>query len=216
MKSAFLLLTIVLIIPLKAEEQKPPMTRIEFCNTSPEISADSFGAKPKILYIAGTTYSRCEEQPDPKEGIHALLICSEPNIWMVNLYPGVAEHIVDGGPTYNTHHPILPPDTLKEFSSLEFGKEIKFFHDHKANPVAEQSLDGIQSKASELKLEGYRLVLFVRSDTERPFRLDVFKDDKPYLSVRYLSYQTDLTFNPDLFKPPVGVIITESKQNNAK
>ena len=215
MKRTVLILT-AFIAHLVAAEPKPPMTRIEYRAISPKIPADSFAAKPKIQYIAGTTYSRTEEQPDPAEGIHGLIVCAEPDIWMVNLFPRTAQHIVDPGPTFITHHNILDRDAPKEFASLEFGKEIEFFRSHHAAPLEAQSLDGQRCEVSEFKHESYRIVLFVRADTRKPFQLDVFRDDKAFFSIRYLSYQTDIPFDAALFKPPAGITITEAKPSNTK
>ena len=210
------LILLLFIAHLVAAEPKPPMTRIEYRGISPKTPADSFGAKPKILYIAGTTYSRTEEQPDPPEGIHGLIVIAEPDIWMVNLIPRTAQHIVDPGPTFNTHHNILDREAPKEFSPFEFGKEAEFFRSHHATPLTAQTLDGQRCEVSELRHESYRIVLFVRTDTHKPFYLDVFRDDMPFFSIRYLSYQTNLPFDPALFKAPAGVTITEAKQSNIK
>lgn len=98
------LIVVVFIARLVAAEPNLPMTRIEYRGISPKTPADSFGAKLKVPYIAGTTYSRIEEQFDPAEGIHGLIVVAEPDIWMVNLFPRIAQHIVDSGPTFITHH----------------------------------------------------------------------------------------------------------------
>jgi hypothetical protein len=216
MKIACLLLVFVAIAQLHAADPKPPLTRIEYRNISPEIQPDSFAAKPKILYIGGTTYSRTEEQPDPPLGIHGLIVVAEPDIWMVNLIPRIAQHIVDPGPTFNTHHNILDRNAPKEFSTFEFGREVEFFRSHHATSLAPQSLDGQRCETSEFRHMDYRIVLFTRADTQKPFHLDVFRDDKPYFSIRYLTYDTNLPFEPELFKPPTGVKIVEAKPSNSK
>ena len=41
--------------------------------------------------------------------------------------------------------------------------------------------------------------------------MDFTKGGKPDFSIRYLSYETDLPFDPSLFEPPPGLKITESK-----
>jgi len=211
MKITLLLIFLACAAQLPAAEPKPLMTRIECRKISPKIPADSFGAKPTILYIAGTTYSRTEEQPDLPAGIHGLIVCAEPDIWMVNLIPRAAQHIVDPGPTFIIYHNILDRKAPKEFSSLEFGKEIEFFRSNHATPLEAQSLDGQRCEVSEFKHESYRIVIFVSADTHKPFHLDVFRDDKAFFSIRYLSYQTELPFEPALFKPPAGITITEAK-----
>ena len=205
-------LLLVLILDLKAQETKPSMTRIEFCNISPQINADSFGAKPKIQYIAGETYSRCEEKPDPKEHIHGLIICAEPNIWMINLYTGMGNHIIDPGPTYVAHHNILPPDAPKVFSSLEIGKEMTWFRSQNAKEIGEQQINGKKCQEFEVSIDNYRLVLLVGTENQKPLRIDIFKDDQLYESLKYLSYETGLPFDPILFAPPVGIVINDQKQ----
>jgi hypothetical protein len=80
---------------------KPPVTRIVTRYLSPVIQPGSFGAKPKTLYIASDGYSRTEEEPDPEQGVHGLIIVSEPDVWMINLFDHTGRHIVDPGPTYN-------------------------------------------------------------------------------------------------------------------
>ena len=216
MKTAVLLFVLASVVQLHAEEPKPTMTRIEYRNISPEIETNSFAAKPKILYIAGTTYSRTEEQPDPALGIHGLIVISEPDVWMVNLIPRTARHFVDPGPSLIVHHNILKRDAPKEFSSLEFGKEIEFFRTHHATLLPQQSLDKQRCEVSEVRSDNYRTVLFTRTDTKQPFHLDVYRDDKPNFSIRYLSYQVCLPFEPELFKPPTDVKVVEAKVKNTK
>ena len=74
---------------------------------SPEVPGDSFAAKPKIMYRAGTRYCRTEEVPDPEHGIHGLMIFNEPDVWMVNLLGKTTQHYVDPGPTFNCRMPIF-------------------------------------------------------------------------------------------------------------
>lgn len=219
MKSTVLILIVVISIlmaQLVAAQPNPPMTRIEFRIISPEIPADSFAAKPKIYYIAGKTYSRAEEQPDPSEHVHELIVCAEPDIWMINLFSHTAQHIVDPGPSFIVHHKIFEQDSPKEFSSLEFGMEVDYFRSHHAAVLKARALDGQRCEVSEFKYQNCRAVLFIRQDTRKPFHLDVFKDGKALFSIRYVSFKTNLAFDPALFKPPTGLTITEAKVNNTK
>jgi hypothetical protein len=82
MKISFQILAALFFCPFsQTGAANPPMTRIVSRFFSPEIKPDSFAAKPKILYIAGTSYSRTEEEPDPEQHLHALLIANEPDVW---------------------------------------------------------------------------------------------------------------------------------------
>ncbi len=213
---ATLLTVFVAIAQLNAENPKQLLTRIECRYISPEIQPESFAAKPKIFYIGGTTYFRAEEQPDPPLGIHGLIVITEPDIWIVNLITHTAQHSIDPGPTFNIHHPIFDHNAPKEFSTLEFGRESEFFSSHHATSLPPRSLEGQRCEASEFTYADYRIVLYTRVETQKPFHLDVFRDDKPYFSYRYLSYETDLPFDANLFRPPNGIRIVEAKPSNSK
>jgi hypothetical protein len=210
------ILLIGFIAQFAQAETGPPMTKIEYRGISPKRLPGSFGAKPVVLYIAGTTYSRTEEQPDPEQGIHGLIVCAEPDIWMINLIGRKGQHIVDPGPTFVTHHNILDRQAPQVFSTLEFGKELEFFQSRHASKLKEQLIEGQSCQVSEFSHENIKVVLFVRSDTGKPFHLDVFKDDQVYFSIRYLNYQTGLPFDPALFTPPGDVTISEARPNNSR
>jgi hypothetical protein len=189
---------------------KPGVTKIVSRFISPQIPPDSFAAKPKTFYIAGDSYSRVEEEPDAANGIHGLIIISEPDSWMINLFDHTGRHIVDPGPTFIVHHNILGREAPKEFASFEFGKEITFMRTHKAASLASRVIDGSRCEGSEFKYDAYRIVLYTTSDTRVPFQLEVYKDGKLDFEVRYVSYQTHLPFDASLFKPPSGITIEEA------
>lgn len=209
----FTLFILSLAGQLRAAEEKPAMTRIEYRRMSPNIAPDSFPAKPVVLYRAGKTYLRSEEQADEKGGIHELIICAEPDIWMINLIPRTGTHIVDPGPSYDVHHNILPRDAPEFFASFEYGMETDFFRDQHAKQLETRAIDGQKCDVSELSDSGYRLVLFANPDTHLPLHLDIFKEGKPHFSIRYLSYKQAIPFDADLFKPPADVKLTEAKSN---
>ena len=136
----------------------------------------SFAAKPKVMLRAGTKYCRVEEQPDPEHGIHGLMIVNEPDVWMVNLASNSAEHIVDGGPTFNCRMPVvfadlvskLPEDQAKQISELEFGHELEYFKNHVANPRPGPISQGKQTVAYLLSFGDIKLALFTWGTPERP------------------------------------------------
>ena len=82
-----------------------------------------------------------------------------------------------------------------------------------ASPIHQKVWPTIENT---LKHKNYRTVLLIRQDTHKPFHLDVFKDGNALFSIRYVSYKTNLAFDPALFKPPTGLTITEAKVNNTK
>jgi len=211
MKKFALILFCLLAPYIAVAEANPSMTKIEYRYISPQIPPNSFGAKSTILYIAGTSYSRSEEQPDPEQGIHGLIVTSGPDVWMINLFDKTGQHIVDPGPTFITHHNIMRLDAPKEFMSLEFGKELSFFHNHNTTKLKEQLLDGQLCEGLEFKYQDYRLVLFVQKVTQKPFQLDIFKNGENIFAIKYISYGTNLPFQATLFHPPANIKITEAK-----
>jgi hypothetical protein len=212
MKVTFQIILALLLCQLsRGGAVNPPMTRIVSRSIGPEIQPGSFASKPKTLYIAGNSYSRTEEEPDPKEGIHGLLIASEPNVWMINLFEHAGRHIVDPGPTYIVHHRILEQEAATDFDTLEFGKEVEFFRTHQTISLPAREIDGVRCNAAEFKKAPYLIVLYTRSDTHVPWQLEVHKEGKLSFGIRYLSYQMGLAFDPALFRPPSGIRLEEAK-----
>ncbi len=115
---------------LLAQEQPRTMTKLVVHLQSPDVPEDSFGAKPKTMYRAGTGYCRIEELPDEEHGIHGLMIINEPDTWMVNLLAKTAQHYIDSGPTFNSRMPIFvfgqdiksAEDLKRPAFQLEFGR----------------------------------------------------------------------------------------------
>jgi hypothetical protein len=194
----------------------PPVTRIEFRTVSDKIAPDSFGAKPRVIYIAGQIYTRMEEQLDPAQRLQQLIVCTEPDIWMINLFDHTGRHIVDEGPSFVVHQNILNPNAPKLLFALEFGKEVDFFRAQHATSLAEQTIDGQRCEVSEFKHEGYRLVLSVGADTHLPVQLDIAKEGEPPYAIRYVKYETGLPFDAALFKPPAGIKISDVKPKKKK
>src|ERR1700746_704201 len=75
------------------------MTNMIVQMSGTDIPADSFTAKPKVIWRASNQYCRIDEQPDTTNGIHGRTIINEPDAWLVNLADSTARHIVDKGPT---------------------------------------------------------------------------------------------------------------------
>ena len=108
------------------------MNKMEVKLGNPEIKPDSFAAQPGVMYGAGNRYCRVEESADTAIKIHGLLIISEPDIWMINLFGKNARHFTDPGPTFNCHLPIFSPVGAKDspdtlVNSLKFGRQFAFF-----------------------------------------------------------------------------------------
>jgi hypothetical protein len=218
MKKLFLLLIATAFVALRAETAEPSMTKIVTRMISPRVAQDSFAAKPKTLYRAGEKYARVEEQLDSEHGIHGLMITNEPNAWMINLTDKTGRHIVDPGPSFVMHAPVFwaakqkgQPDPDKEFKDLEFGSEAQFFRQHGARDIGTRKVDGKDCKAFSIKSGSREVTLFLASNGDKPYQIDIMKDGKLDFSVRYISYDTNLAFQRSLFEPTKDVKITEAK-----
>jgi hypothetical protein len=157
--------------------QQPPktMTKVEVVLQSPDAPNGSFASKPKVFYRAGNRYCRAEEAPDPEQGIHGLMIISEPDYWMVNLFAKTARHGVDPGPTFNCRLVIFAngtPDSLdeesKQIMQLEFGRELEFFKSKGSIPDKGPVLQTKETTVYRVKIGSTALALFTHGTPERP------------------------------------------------
>ncbi len=194
------------------------MSKIIIRRISPAVSANSFAAKPKTIYRVTNKYCRIEEPPDPERRVHNLYITKEPDSWTINLLDKTARHILDPGPTFIAHIPIIwapkpkrQPNPDKEFKDLEFGNEAQFFREHSAREIGMRSVGGRNCNAVFLKIGSREVALLLESKTGKPYQIDVVKDGKLDFSVRYLFYETNLPFQKSLFELPKGVKIIEAK-----
>jgi hypothetical protein len=211
------LLTIVAVfVCSKLGAAEPKMTKIVTRMISPAIDADSFAAKPKTMYFAGKQYARIEEVPDVQNEIHELMVINEPDSWMINLWDKSGRHLIDPGPTFEVHSPILltatadgKPDLDPEFKGFEFGNEVHFFRQHKAHEIEKRQVGGKLCKQFSLEHGSRKIFLLVDPKTDKPWQIDIQKDGKLEYSIRYLSYETDLPFEKSLFRPPEDVKISE-------
>jgi hypothetical protein len=179
--------------------------------SGPDISADSFAAKPKVFWRASTRYCRIDEEPDPEKGIHGRLVVNEPDAWLINLADQTAKHILDPGPTFNCRLPVFAfdPETARsKIGELEIGHELEFFHSNGAKLIEGPKLD-FESNCYELSIADTVLRLVERMDTKVPILIVLIRGDKMY-QARYLLW-SEVAFNADLFAKPTGVQIQETK-----
>jgi hypothetical protein len=180
---------------------------------TPDIPSSSFAAQPKEFYRIGSDRLRTEEAADPGNGIHGVIVVSEPDIWMANLYDGSGKHIVDPGPTYFARAPVFGQLLPGKLASLEIGCEPAFIAEFAPNPVRQEQVgsarydvyrvqDGIDA-VELLELPGSKAPSFAR----------YFRNGKLVIALRYDLYAADLAENPQLFVRPAGIKYEEMKQN---
>jgi hypothetical protein len=202
---------------LGSSPTEPTVTKIVTRPVGQDVRGDSFAAKPKTLYRAGNKYARTEEELDAENNIHALIIVSEPDTWMINLADKTGRHIVDPGPTFNFHAPIVwmpksqvAPETAPAFKELEFGNELQFFRRNGAQDIGTRQIDKDNCKTLVLERNGLKLTLLVEPGAQRPVQLDIEQSGRATESIRYVEYEVGLPFEHFLFEPPKGVKISEA------
>ena len=168
--------TLLLASLALAQDAPKTMSKITVQLDGSELSQNDFARKPKTIYRAGSTYCRVEEAADQEHNIHALLIVSEPDAWMVNLATKTARHSVDPGPTFQCHLPIFSgpiPNAQDEVDyaklGLEFGYELEYFKKMGAvrqdpGPVLQKQ----QTIGYVFDLGGTRFALFTYGPHEFP------------------------------------------------
>jgi hypothetical protein len=179
--------------------------------SGPDISAESFAAKPKIFWRASSQYCRIDEEPDPANGIHGRMVVNEPDAWLINLEDQTAKHVLDPGPTFNCRLPIFAfdPETVKsKIGELEIGRELDFFHANGAKLIDGPKLS-FETKCYELEIADSVLRLVERVDIHAPILIVWVRGDKVY-QARYLLWD-EVPFNADLFAKPTAVKIQEAK-----
>jgi len=183
---------------------------------SSDVPADSFAAKPKTMFRAGTQFCRIEEQPDPEHGIHGLMIINEPDAWMINLETKSAQHMVDPGPTLNCRMPIfasliqdLPEEEAKQIGGLEFGFELDFFKGKGATGQPGGVQQGQQTTAYKLTFGDSSFALFTYGTPERPLGVAWVRGDRH--RIFWYSGYGQMDFDPRLFAKPEHVKIEDAK-----
>lgn len=200
------------------EESPQTMTVLSVHVQSPSVPEGSFGAKPKVMYRAGSRYCRTEEMPDPENGIHGLMIINEPHVWMVNLLAKTARHIVDQGPTFNCRMPIFvygedvksAGDLKNPLNELEFGREIEYFKGKGATPSDGPTLQGKATIAYTVHVGESQLILFTIGRPERPRAVARLHDAAR--EIYWYGLYEQIPFDPKLFAKPTGVKIEDVEQ----
>jgi hypothetical protein len=203
---------------LLGQDVPQAMTRLVVRLQSPDIPKESFAAKPKVIYRAGTGYCRIEELPDEQHGIHGLMIINEPDTWMVNLLAKTAQHYLDSGPTFNCRLPIFvsgedvksAEDLKKPVFHLEFGRELAYFEAKGATSTEGPILQGSSTRAYTTTLGDSQLYLFTAGTPERPSAIALQRGNGRDM-YWYAAYE-QLPFDARLFAKPRDVKIEEVKQ----
>lgn len=196
--------------PVLAQACAPAtLTKVVTRSVGPDVVRGSFAAEPVTLYRKGERFLRLEESPDPARRVHLLSVVAEPDIWFVNRMDGTGRHMVDPGPVFTAHAPIVVgPGVPPMFNELEFGCEAAFAKT-RAREAGTRPVLGKPARIHALQ-QGDRRLEILLSDAGVPVEVAYYEGAKAVLVIRYDVFQTGLPDNPDLFRKPDGVTYQEA------
>jgi hypothetical protein len=187
------------------------LVHVVVADVTPDVPRTSFAARPKEFYRIGSDRLRIEEASDPANGIHGLIVVSEPNIWMVNLSDRTGKHIVDPGPTYFAKAPVFGTPLPGKLAGLEFGCEPAFIADFAPNPVRHEQVADARYDVYAVADGTSSVELLTLPRTRTPSMARYFRNGKLQVALRYDLYATDLAKDPQLFVRPPGITYEEAK-----
>jgi hypothetical protein len=183
------------------------LMRIVTQNLSPGIPADSFGAKPKVMYRLGNGRLREEEQYDAEENVQLLSIVDAPRAWQIDLVAKTGETMVDDEVPPRLSAPVFSEVELpKEILAVEYGCEGQFMQDADTTHERLETKNGVAMKHS-IRSGKWKLTLVTRENSEKPMAAMLSENDKVIGNIRYLSYQVLESVPDGLFTPPPGIAI---------
>jgi hypothetical protein len=186
------------------------LVHIVTTETTPGLDPQSFDAQPKSLFREGAKRSRLEEQPDDAAKVHALAVIDEPNIWMANLLDKTGRHIVDPGPTLETHASVFADDRIApKILDLEFGCEAAYVAANMPKVDRVETIDGVPLDVHRL-VDGTEAVeILQRPGVATPAFARYYRAGKLVWALRYDRYEIDPPSDPDMFTAPKGITYEE-------
>lgn len=189
----------------------PTLTKIVTHNITPGVSGDHWSGQPTVMYRLGSGKIRNEEPRDAAGKLHLTMVVNEPDIWFVNREDFTGAHIVDPGPTYGAHAPIInDPEAPAVFGELEYGCEADFVRDKRLSKAGVRSIEGRQATVHAL-IEGDRRLEIALADDGRPVEIGYFVGDRPLMILRYDEHRSGLADQGALFSKPEGFTYSEQR-----
>ncbi|MBU1376614.1 MAG: hypothetical protein KKE02_24820 [Alphaproteobacteria bacterium] len=191
-------------------------------NVTPGLQAVDPRAQPKQLWRKGGRFLRSLEQPvvsaaiqDPKAPMarQALVIISEPDVWVIDQASREGRHTLDKGPVLEVRAPILQPGAApQEFMSLEYGCEAEFVTVRA--PMAQKTIrwGGVDAGIHTYTVGADSLAILMNDRTGEPLMITHVREGRPVYIVRYDAYLQGLPDQPDLFRPPADIKITTAEK----
>lgn len=180
------------------------LTKVVTRAVGPDIAPGSFRAQPVVLYRKGAGLLRIEEAADPAQKLHLMTVVAAPDIWSVNRFDGTGRHMVDPGPSYDVHAPILTGSGVPaKFSELEFGCEAAFAKG-RGYEAGSRLIEGRTARIFAMT-EGRDRLEILLSARDEPVEVAYYQGERARLTIRYDLFQSGLPDDPALFVRPEGV-----------
>jgi hypothetical protein len=170
----------------------------------PFVHSGPFAGQPKALYRIGNKYGRVEEAKNPNDGLHLLIVVSEPDVWVVNRTDMSGQHMVDRGPTLDFRAPVIANFKSSRWNGFEFGCEESFMKSVGAKAMVDSS--GNLNYTHEA--DGRKVTLHLSRD-HYPLLAEISMPEGGY-AIQYLTYEW-LESDLRLFTRPVNVRYVERK-----
>ncbi len=191
--------------PTFADCAPEKLIRMVTQNVTPGIPADSFAAKPKVMYRLGNGRTRLEEQPDPVDGVQLLIITDAPHVWHIDLVSRTGETMVDDSTPPAVVLPVFSEEELpEEIRAVEYGCELQFMKDPATTHEIMKSGNGTKHSIRSGK---WKFTIVTREGSDRPIGAMLSENDKVVGAIRYVAYQTMESVPEGLFAPPAGIVM---------
>ena len=192
------------------------LVHIVTVNVTPGVPAGSFNAQPRGFVSDRGTASCGWRALDSVNGIHEVIVITEPNIWMANLYDHTGKHIVDPGPEVDAKAPIFfgAPGLSPKLIDLEFGCEADFIAANAPAPIRSEQIGSARFDVYRVDVGPDAVEILEQPGTGRPAFARYYQKGKLVLAIRYDLYSTGLANDPNLFAPPSNVRYAEAGNSN--
>jgi hypothetical protein len=182
----------------------PSMTKIVVRYVPAEGNAPG---EPKVIYRSQERYARIEETL--RTNVGNIIIVNEPDVWVVRTDSKLATHSVNKGPDLTVHSPILGLDSPDELTDFEFGRELEFVRRLPSDAAGDRHVGDRHCKEWTFGAADWLIHFLVDEETQLPVEVIVLEKGMLKMDIRYLHYNSNLPFQPDLFQLPKDAKVIE-------
>ena len=148
--------------------------------------------------------------------IHGLAVIDEPNLWMANLYDRTGRHIVDPGPTFETHASVFSDDRISpKILDLEFGCEAAYIAANAPKIDRSETIDGVTLDIHRVTDGAEAVEILMKPGAATPSFARYYRSDKLVWAIRYDLYVVGALADAEMFTAPKGVKYVETQIRGA-